>query len=78
MNFLTILEEIRILSTTKSGLREKECNSPVHSSRFEFLEKSLTKHFTLSIAGDKTSGLLNRHCTKAEISIKDFFSKWNP
>ena len=60
MTFLTILEVTEILYSFKLVLEEETGKEIPESSRIEFLEKFLTKYFTLLNAEDNTSRLLNR------------------
>ena len=60
MTFLTILGVKEILCSFRLVLEWKTCKEIPQSSRLEFLEKFLAKHFALSNAEDNTSGPLNR------------------
>ena len=60
MTFLTILGVAEKLCSFKLVLEEKTGKEIPKSSGSEFLEKFLTKNFSLSDPEDNTSGLLNR------------------
>ena len=73
MTFLTILGVIEILCSLRLVLEGKTGKEIPESSRLEFLEKFLTKSFSLSDAEDNTSGPFNRGgiaLTKNQVSEK--------
>ena len=60
LTFLTILGVREIPCRFRLVLEGKTGKEVPESSRLEFLEKFLEKHFALSDAEDRTSGALNR------------------